>query len=95
MKKEEIYDVLAKDFFTKSDSVKNAMIEMMTLKTLLIGKGVITEEEFDSLRPKVAERIETEVEAKIRSLLDQDVAAKMFIDLLAGTFRKKDEPASN
>lgn len=91
MKKEEIYDVLVKDFFTKSDSVKNTLIEVMTLKTLLIGKGVITEEEFDSLRTKVGERIEAEVENKIRNLLDQDKAAQMFIDLLAGTFTKKDE----
>lgn len=92
MKKEELVGVLTEGVYTKPETIRAIMVDFLTLKAALVAKGIVTEEELVELRPEVEKQVDQEVWQKVVGLLNQNNAGvNLFMDLLAGVFRKKGE----
>jgi TPP-dependent pyruvate/acetoin dehydrogenase alpha subunit len=89
--KEGLHDVLATGYFNKDEVKRHAYVELMTLKTILITKGLFTEEEFDALRAKVNQEITKEVGDKIDEMLKNNSKEAAVMNVLSGLFKSNKE----
>jgi hypothetical protein len=84
----DLRNVLVTGFFNKDEVKRHVYVELMTLKTLLIAKGIITQEEFDTTRQVVDQRITKEICDQIDQMAQNNpkeaTAIKLLSDLFSG-----------
>jgi TPP-dependent pyruvate/acetoin dehydrogenase alpha subunit len=85
----DLYDLMILSYFGKDEVKKYVYVELMTIKTLLIGKGVFTQEEFDETRAKVESQIEQEIRDSIDAMRKENPKEAAVIDTFTKMFEKK------
>lgn len=89
---EGLYDVLTAGYFNKDEVKRHAFVELMTLKTILINKGLFTLEEFNSVREKVDQEVTKEVRDQIDKMKEDNPKEATVMNVLNKLFSglKKD-----
>jgi hypothetical protein len=85
-----LIDLMADSYFDKDEVKRHAYVELMTLKTLLIAKGVFTEQEFDSLRIHVDHQIHNDVCEQIEKMKEENPKEAAVMNVVANLFKKPD-----
>lgn len=92
--KETMYGLLEASYFNKDEVRRHVYVELMTLKTLLVAKGVFTEEEFDTCRKQVNGIITDQLREQINQMRNTSPKEAAVMDTLTGLFgsliRKED-----
>jgi homoserine kinase len=95
--KEEMYDVMIAGYFDKDEVKRFMYIELMTIKTILLAKGV-TEAEYKMVRDKVEKKVYEELRQEIDEMRKKNPKEAAVMDTLSGFFDgflKSSEPKAS